>query len=240
MKILMIPSSASELRLASGRVLPTGFWAQEFVPPWQVFHHAGLEIDIATVGGHPAALDETCLAPEFHDGDLQRIEALKRGLAAIPGWRQPLPLATALAQVDRYAAVFFPGGHGPQADLAMDRDCGRLLEKILRQGGLIGAVCHGPAAFLAAPQAPWLFNGYRMTCFSAEDERLAGLADELDWLLAERLSALGGQLSFAAPGQAHVVADRQLLTGQNPASVELLAQQMLAALHHPAAPERTL
>ena len=83
---------------------------------------------------------------------------------------------------------------------------------------------------MAQQDGNWLFAGYQMTCFSPQEEQLAGLADTLPELLAGRLARLGGELHFGAPGSEHVVIDRQLHTGQNPASVEKLAFAMARRL----------
>ncbi len=55
--------------------------------------------------------------------------------------------AAGQAEVDLadYAAVFYPGGHGPMEDLAVDADSGRLLTLALESGKPLGVVCHGPA-----------------------------------------------------------------------------------------------
>ncbi|NWG86481.1 MAG: type 1 glutamine amidotransferase domain-containing protein [Hydrogenophilaceae bacterium] len=228
-RILFVLSSASHLNLSDGQQIATGFWAQEFIPPYEAFRQAGHTVAVATPDGRPAVLDALCLAPEFHADDPTRPARLQGALAALPDWRRPLAV-TAVTAGD-YDALFFPGGHGPVADMADDPAIGRLVGRIHAAGGLIGAICHGPAGLLPARQeGRWLFEGYRMTCFSPEEERLAGLAERLPWLLADRLAALGGQLSFAPPGQAHVVSDRHLFTGQNPASAIGLAQAMLKAL----------
>lgn len=230
-KILFILTAASELRLKDGSRIPTGFWAQEFVPPHHLLLEHGHQIDVATPGGRPAVLDENCFAAEFHNHDPGRIANLREQLDDIEAWRTPLSLERLALTGARYDAVFFPGGHGPMADLITSEAAGNLVKRTLANGGLIGAVCHGPAGLVTAQHdGNWLFSGYRLTCFSPEEERLAGLADKLPELLANRLTALGGKLDFAPPGSEHVVVDRQLHTGQNPASVEKLAFQMARRL----------
>ncbi len=230
-RILFILSSADELVLTDDQHIATGFWAQEFIPPYEAFRQAGHTVDIATPTGRAAVLDALCLAPEFHRDDPGRPARLDAALAALPDWRRPLSAAALAGQDRRYAVVFFPGGHGPVVDLADDAAVGTLVSRSHAAGGLIGAICHGPAGLLPArADGQWPFRGQRMTCFSPEEERLAGLADRLPWLLADRLAKLGGELSFAPPGQAHVVHDRQLFTGQNPASADGLARAMIAAL----------
>lgn len=230
-RILFVLSSADQLVLTDGQHIATGFWAQEFIPPYEAFRQAGHTVDIATPQGRPAVLDALCLAAEFHGDAPDRPARLRAALAALPDWRTPLSAEALARQAPVYDAVFFPGGHGPVVDLADNPAVGRLAADSHAAGGLIGAICHGPAGLLPARRdGRWPFAGRHMTCFSPEEERLAGLAERLPWLLAERLTALGAVLSFAPPGQAHVVCDRQLFTGQNPASADGLAQAMLAAL----------
>ena len=93
-------------------------------------------------------------------------------------------------------------------------------------------VCHGPAALLAARGADGTspFAGYRVAAFTNEEEAEAGLADKAKWLLEDRLKADGVLVDKAAPWTPHVVVDRNLITGQNPMSSELLAAELLKAL----------
>src|SRR5262245_36443581 len=51
----------SKLRLLDGRDHPSGFWAEEFVVPYEHFKKAGYHIDVATIGGVPPTVDPTSL-----------------------------------------------------------------------------------------------------------------------------------------------------------------------------------
>ena len=230
-KVLIVLSAASRLPLNDGSELPTGFWAQEFVPPYHILLEHGHEVHVATPGGRPAALDGQCLEPRFQGDDPGRALNLREQLDGIESWREPQSLSRLALIGSTYDAVFLPGGHGPVVDLAGCAPLGELLKRTLAGGGLVGAVCHGPAGLLPATHdGRWLFEGYRMTCFSPAEEQSAGLAARLPWQLDARLGEIGGRLSFAPPGQAHVVEDRQLYTGQNPASAAPLAFGMARRL----------
>lgn len=229
--ILIILTAADSLPLNDGSAIATGFWAQEFVPAHHAFLEHGHQISIATPNGKPAALDENCFAPEFHDHDTGRILNLREQLNEIDAWRTPLSLERIALTGVKYDAVFFPGGHGPMVDLINSAAAGTLVKRTLANHGLIGAICHGPAGLVPAQhEGRWLFADYQLTCFSPEEEQLAGLSRLLPALLADRLTHLGGKLSFGAPGTEHVVIDRQLYTGQNPASADKLAYQMARRL----------
>ena len=238
--IVFVLTAAPELRLRDGTVLATGFWAQEFVAPYHIFLEHGHHADIATPHARPAALDALCLDPQFHDNDIGRVENLREQLDAIESWRSPLSLERIALSSTRYDAIFFPGGHGPMVDLADNPAAGNLVKRVYASDGLVGAVCHGPAALLPARQdGNFLFADYAMTCFSPDEEQRAGLIDRLPWRLPDRLAEAGARLEFAAPGEEHVVADRRLYTGQNPASAAALAWQMARELKKRAARDKT-
>ena len=229
--ILVILSAADTLMLEDGKTTATGFWAQEFVPAHHLFLEYGHQISVATRRGKPAVIDELCFAPEFHHHDTGRILNLREQLDEIEAWRNPLSLERLALSGAKFDAVFFPGGHGPMADLIDSDAAGNLVKRTLANHGLIGAVCHGAAGLIPARhEGRWLFSDYRLTCFSPAEENSAGLANRLPELLADTLEKLGGKLSFGAPGTAHVIVDRQLYTGQNPDSVEKLAYLMARQL----------
>jgi putative intracellular protease/amidase len=101
------------------------------------------------------------------------------------------------------------------------------------EGKLVVSVCHGPAGLLPAIRADgtWVFQGYRLTSFTNTEEAAVGLAEKVPFLLESRLRELGGIFQAGTPWMPHVVADRNLITGQNPASSGGVAQVALARLN---------
>ena len=173
--------------------------------------------------------------------DSQRLsdERLAR-LQAIPGFAHPVALSSLTGeQMSEFDAVFAPGGHGPMVDLAGNPDAGRLLAALQDKRAPIAALCHGPAVLLSAPERAdglWLFDGYRMTSFTDEEEdqtepgRL-GMA----WLLDVALKNAGAVFDDGpAAWVSHVVVDRNLVTGQNPGSTEATADAVIKKLRAPA------
>ena len=173
--------------------------------------------------------------------DSQRLsdERLRR-LQEIPGFGHPVALSSLTdEQMSEFDAVFAPGGHGPMVDLAGNPDAGRLLAVLQDKRAPIAALCHGPAVLLSAPERAdglWLFDGYRMTSFTDEEEdqtepgRL-GMA----WLLDVALKNAGAVFDDGpAAWVSHVVVDRNLVTGQNPGSTEATADAVIKKLHAPA------
>jgi putative intracellular protease/amidase len=146
-----------------------------------------------------------------------------------------------LADIDPadYCVVFYPGGHGPMEDLAEDADSGRILTTVLESGRPLALLCHAPAATLAARRedGTWPFEGYRMTALSNTEERLNRFSRKAKWLLEDRLVESGAiYRKGRLPLRPFIVVDRNLYTGQNPASSATLAHKLVsdqgsAALH---------
>ncbi|MCX2733826.1 type 1 glutamine amidotransferase domain-containing protein [Saccharopolyspora sp. NFXS83] len=227
-KILIIMSAADTWERADGSSYPTGYWAEELAAPHEKFAAAGHAVDFASPGGVLQPLDRHSADPEIAGADCARHVA--HAATALRDFGSPLPLDE--VDIDEYAAVLLPGGHGPVVDLHQDQDLGRLLIRADDTGKLIGAVCHGPAGLLSAVDAAgdWRFANRRMAAFTDEEEQLFGTAEGAPWLLAARLRERGAKHESGPAYAAHTVRDGNLFTGQNPASSGPLADDMLAAL----------
>ena len=228
-KILFVVTGARHWTLSDGTKHPTGFWAEELVAPYRAFTAAGHDVVVATPGGVVPVVDQASLAADANGGQ-EQADAVKAQLADIAQLQSPLRLED--VDLADYAAVFYPGGHGPMEDLSVNADSARLLTATLASGKPLGVVCHAPAALLATEgeggSSP--FAGYRLTGFTNAEEKQAGLADKAPWLLQDRLVALGAEFQEGEPWAPNVVVDRNLFTGQNPASSGPLAEDITRAL----------
>ncbi|MER7575563.1 type 1 glutamine amidotransferase domain-containing protein [Streptomyces sp. NPDC126514] len=228
-KILFVLTGVDHWTLADGTRHSTGFWAEEAVAPYQRFRAEGHEIVVATPGGVVPTVDRGSLAPEVNGGQ-EAADETARALDAMTELKNPVSLAD--VDLDDYDAVFYPGGHGPMEDLAVDAVSGRLLVDALDSGKPLGVVCHGPAALLAATREDGTnaFAGYRIAAFTDAEETQAGLAGKAKWLLQSRLVEAGVHVEAGEPWAPHVVVDRNVVTGQNPASSAPLAAELLKKL----------
>ncbi|MFI5683400.1 type 1 glutamine amidotransferase domain-containing protein [Streptomyces sp. NPDC051636] len=228
-RILFVMTGADRWTLADGTKHPTGFWAEEAVAPYRAFKDAGHDIVVATPGGVVPPVDPGSLSAEANGGQ-DNADALARTLEAMTELRSPVRLEE--VRLDEFDAVFYPGGHGPMEDLAVNADSGRLLVDALRSGKPLGVVCHGPAALLAAVTADGsnAFAGYEVAAFTNAEETQAGLAGKAKWLLQDRLSEAGVEVRVGESWAPNVVVDRNLVTGQNPASSAPLATELLKKL----------
>ncbi|WP_416063009.1 type 1 glutamine amidotransferase domain-containing protein [Rhodococcus indonesiensis] len=228
-EVLFVVTGADHWTLADGTQHPTGFWAEELIEPYRVFTDAGFRLTFATPGGRSPVVDEASLAPDAAGGE-DRSDELRRTLTELkPVLDSPAVLEDVRAE--DYDLVFVPGGHGPMEDLAVSEPFGRLLAEFMAAGKLVSVVCHAPAALLPARGAEggWLFDGYRMTGFTNEEETQAGLAEKAPWLLEDRLRESGARFDAGPAWESHVVVDRSLYTGQNPASSRAVAERVVEA-----------
>ncbi|MFQ6395946.1 type 1 glutamine amidotransferase domain-containing protein [Nocardia sp. KC 131] len=227
-KILFVMTGVDYWTLADGTKHPTGYWAEEVVAPYKAFKEAGHTIVVATPGGVVPTVDRGSLAPEVNGGT-DGATAVGKVLEDATELRQPIRLED--VDLTEYDAVYYPGGHGPMEDLAVNADSGALLDAVLASGKPLGIVCHAPAALLAtAAEGTSPFAGYRVTGFTNAEETQAGLADKAKWLLQDRLVDLGVDFRAGEAWAPHIEVDRNLYTGQNPASSAPLAAELIKAL----------
>lgn len=227
-KILFVLTGASYWTLKDGTRHPTGYWAEEFSAPYSALTAAGHEVVVATPGGVVPYVDVMSLRPSMAGSEQIALEqeAILRSAEEL---RRPVELAD--ARLEDYDAVYYPGGHGPMEDLWDNADSGRLLTAALASGKPLAVVCHAPAAMLATRRngvSP--FTGYRVTAYTNDEEDAVGLAARARWLVEDELVAMGVEFTRGESWKPYTVVDRNLRTGQNPASAAPLAQELLTAL----------
>ncbi len=213
-----------------------GFELTELARAYYVFLANGYAVDFASPrGGHPPMRTDDGLGAADH-AFLNDDEA-----------RRKLEHSMPVAQVDAadYAAVYFVGGKGTMFDFADNVDIQRIVRDVYRAGGVVGAVCHGPAALLEVrlDDGRRLIEGRRLTGFSnAEELFLLEDARQLfPFLLQDRLGENGAHFIEGPLYLDNTVVDGRLVTGQNPWSTWSVAEAMIGALGHVPVPrERTI
>ncbi|SDH03391.1 type 1 glutamine amidotransferase domain-containing protein [Pelagibacterium luteolum] len=227
--ILIILSAADTWTRADGSPYESGVWAEEFVVMDEKLIGAGFDVDIATPGGVAPTVDPHSMNPDVVGQE--NVDHFNAYFGKVAG-RFGKPLVLADLSASQYDAIVIPGGHGPVEDLYKDADVGRILTEADRASKIIAPVCHGQGALLAAKDenGKWLFAGRRMTAFSDDEEVELGTADNAPWLLADTLRKSGAKYEQGPKWGAYVVEDRNLLSGQNPASTAPLADAVIAAL----------
>jgi putative intracellular protease/amidase len=225
MKILFVLTSHDKLGDTGKK---TGFWVEEFANPYYTLLDKGAAITIATPKGGAAPIDPSSDTPDaateatarFHKDDSTKdLIANTKKLSDI--------------NPDDFDAVFYPGGHGPLWDLANDATSIALIEKFNTQEKPIAFVCHAPAALKAVKDAAgnFLVKGKKVTGFTNTEEAAVQLTDVVPFLVENMLTENGGIYSKKEDWAAYAIQDGNLITGQNPASSELVAEKLLASLN---------
>lgn len=224
MKVLFVLTSHDKLGDTGEK---TGFWVEEFAAPYYVFADHNVEVTLASPKGGQPPVDPKSALPDFQTAATKRFDsdsALKDKLS------NTLKLSEVSA--DEYDAIFYPGGHGPLWDLAQDKNSIALIEAFANQGKPVSAVCHAPAVLLNAKRGDNipLIKGKRVTGFSNSEEAAVGLTDVVPFLLEDELKDKGGEYSQGDDWSPYCITDGLLVTGQNPASSEAVAEVVLSML----------
>ena len=97
-------------------------------------------------------------------------------------------------------------------------------------------VCHAPGALNYAKDAngAYLVKGKKVTGFTNSEEALAGLTDVVPFLVEDMLKENGAKYSKVDDFQEYAIEDGLLITGQNPASSEKVAELLLNQLKNKA------
>jgi putative intracellular protease/amidase len=201
----------------------TGAYLPEVLHPYNVFRKAGFKVEFVSVQAGKAPLDGVNTEDAEHRAFLDNPE-IQQALSKTPS-------ASSLHAKD-YAAIFYAGGHGTMWDFPSDVALANLGRDIYENGGVMGAVCHGPAALvnLKLSNGNYLVAGKRVSAFTNDEEHAVGLEKVVPFLLADELSKRGATHIPAADWAEQVVVDERLVTGQNPASAKGVAEQMVVLL----------
>ncbi|WP_319423736.1 type 1 glutamine amidotransferase domain-containing protein [Pleurocapsa sp. FMAR1] len=133
---------------------------------------------------------------------------------------------------NQYDAVFLPGGHGTMWDLPKSKPLANIISQAYAQDKVVAAVCHGVAGLVGAtkPDGSPLVNGLQINSFTNAEEDAVGLSDAVPFMLETKLRELGGNFQSADNFEPFAIKSGNLITGQNPASSELVANKLLETL----------
>lgn len=257
--ILVVMSDVAQMKLKGGYDYKTGFYLNELMEPVKIFMDAGHTLTFASPTGQAPTLDPVSDTPshfldeskENHNTHKALLDALK----LTDREHSPVLSFSRIEQIgiEKFDAVFVPGGHAPLGDLVANDQLGEFLRHFNKESKPTGLVCHGPVALLSAlpnndefetqmragksakPADGWVYDGYNMTTFSNSEETIATQyylgGDELYFWPQDALIKAGGHYSSGSKDwHPHVVVDRELVTGQNNKSSTGVALELLKLL----------
>jgi putative intracellular protease/amidase len=225
LKVLFVLTSHDQLGNTGEK---TGFWIEEFASPYYFLLDRGVDVAIASPKGGQPPIDPSSQKSDFGTSSTKRFEGDMATQAKLGKTKK-------LSEVNSkdFDAVFYPGGHGPLWDLAEDNSSAKLIESFYRDNKPIAFVCHAPAVLKnvkALDGAP-LVSGKKVTGFANTEEEAVKLTKVVPFLLEDMLKSKGGIYSKGGDFQAYAVEDGLLITGQNPASSELVAEKLFNQLN---------
>ncbi len=223
-KILFVLTSHDQLGDTGKK---TGFWIEEFAAPYYLLKDKGVDITLASPKGGQPPIDPSSEASESQTPATERFNGDKETQDLLS---KTLKL-DAVNQSD-YDAVFYPGGHGPLWDLAEDAQSIALIESFYNNNKPISAVCHAPAVFRHTKNTDGtpLVQGKKVTGFSNSEEEAVQLTNVVPFLVENMLQENGGTYSKGDDWSPYALEDGLIITGQNPASSELVAELLLNKL----------
>jgi len=222
LKPILFVVTSNPVKGATG--IATGFNLAEVTHPLEKLQEAGIRVEIASIQGGAAPLDgledmkDPVIARYWADADFRR--AIANTLR--------------IDEVDpaRYSAVMFAGGHGTMWDFPDSDGAQKVIREIDAAGGIVSAVCHGPAALVNARRADGslLVAGKRVAAFTNGEEEEVQSTHVVPFLLASTLSERGAFHQDSPNWSNKVVVDGRLITGQNPQSAASLGEALRDAL----------
>src|SRR5215510_9603295 len=254
-KVLVIGSNATRIEVRGGGTGATGQYLNETVVPVMALLDAGYDAVLATPNGAKPHIDEASDSAQHFEGDEAAYQRAWSFFNDDPSMNTGRTLRSVIDEgLDKYAAVFVPGGQAPVVDLMQDPEVGTILRHFHEQKKPTALLCHGPISSIAAmPKARefraaliagdkakaselakgWQYAGYKMTIFSASEEKPIEdqiLHAKLYFNMPEALRAAGANVSAGPDFDPYVVVDREVITGQNPRSDKPIAAKLIEAL----------
>ncbi len=201
-----------------------GTFAPELTHVVHLLKEAGIGYEVASINGGKAPI---------YGQDIEG-DDVNTSMLADEDFQNRVNNTIPVSQVNiaEYDAIFYPGGFGLLSDLATNEDFAKLSAEHYESGGVVAAVCHGPAALLPINLSngePLLANK-SVTGFTREEEIDYGTIDDAPFLMEEALTRKAARFNKIQPWGSFVIEDDRLITGQNPASAHAVGEAIVKLL----------
>lgn len=190
-----------------------GWYLSEVTHIYYPLTEAGYAVDFASPQGGAAPMDES--SRKLDDPDNKKFLENKVLLKQIDQTKS-------LSQIkaSEYQIIHFAGGHGAMWDFHNSETLNKLAANIYEQGGIVSAVCHGPAALVNVKltNGDYLVKGKEVSAFTDSEEAEVKMTSVVPFLLESTLRERGAKLITGKNWQDQSVVSERLVTGQNPQS----------------------
>jgi molecular chaperone Hsp31 and glyoxalase 3 len=219
-KVLMICTEQKNMTMANGKKFSTGNHPVEILLPILHLKNAGFEVDVITPNGKPVVIEQWAMPED--DEQVKAVYSEFKKKFENPGSLSDF-VADTMNESSDYAAIFIPGGHGAMLGLPENKDVNKLINWSYNNNMFTLAICHGPAALLAADldtnKDDFIYKGYKIASFpDAIDEQgpmIGYIPGHMPYKYGEKLNNLGVTIiNEEADNTVHK--DRKLITGASP------------------------
>lgn len=213
----------------------TGLFYTEALHPYNVLKEAGFEVDMAsetgTYGVDPHSIEDDFMSVQdkavYNNTDSEFNQKLVH-----------LHKASDLNPAN-YGLFFASAGHATLFDYPSATALIDIAESVWARGGIVSAVCHGPAILPAIKDrntGKSIINGKTVTGFTDEGEDGLGLMDVIRKLKLVPISdgAANAGATYKVPETPFAdfsIVDGRVVTGTNPASAHSTAVKAVAAFN---------
>jgi putative intracellular protease/amidase len=204
--------------------------------PYFEFTHSGLDVVIASVKGGNVPMDPISLDRTHMTRATKKFTNDSKLMALL---QNTLPISK--YDVQDFDGIFVVGGHGAAYDMPKSIQVENMLQSFIATNKPIAAVAHGTAALvnLKAPDGSVFVEQRKFAAFTNEEEEELNLIEVMQYESAlratcvDKLISLGGNWLGMEPWVPYSIADRGLITGQNPASSERTAESLVDVICGP-------
>ena len=210
-----------------------GYDLEELAQAYLILRQNGLSIDIVSPSGGAVKVKK-------HKDHVAYIQAFKQQTNAV----QQLKNTKATSSIDakNYDALFIVGGDGAMFDLPFHQPTQNFIKQFIVANKPIAAVCHGPAALVnieLTEHQPFV-KGKQINSFTkAEDEAFSkDLLEHFPFVLQTKLEQQGANFVNNHPMLPYVTVDDNLITAQNPVSVGIAAEALIALMGYSPLPRQ--
>ena len=225
MKVLII---VTNIAMYENKTLTTGLWLSELTHFYHSASEQGYEITIASPQGGYTPIDPESLKPMM-------LDKLSKEYHANENFMKLLQNTKSLTDVagQHFDVVYLTGGHGTMYDFPNNTTLQDIIRVHYENNKIVSAVCHGVGGLLNVrlSNGEYLIKGKTITGFNWFEESLARRKKEVPFNLEDALKKRGSNYKKAfIPMTSKVVADGNLITGQNPFSSKEIAKAVMKYL----------
>jgi putative intracellular protease/amidase len=206
-----------------GKTQP-GFEMDELSQAWLLLSANGYDVKIASPEGGAVVADEFDATKPYNSAFLATAKAKVQ-------LESTQRLTTAMGR--SHDIVMIIGGKGAMFDLPISQALQQIVVDQLGRGGVVAAVCHGPAVFanIVDKDGKHFTAGKSLTGFTNEEEQMFGKkwVKHFPFLIETRFAEQGARFGEAPIMLPHVAVDGRVVTGQNPYSVAAATEAAIKA-----------